>query len=569
MSLKNVNTGDGLHFKGMVTLDIERGEEKQCSSYTNTITPAGKQFLASQACSSLFGCSPISYGSYCSTYSLFGTDTLSANSGNRVYSVGSMYTSMGVVLLNLDSSTLAGLGTQTNYLPVFDSTLENLGSQVVGYASVNTTPVVNGLEGSVDYQKPSYIANSNAQCGRWVFPEGVGTGTVNCIALMPMSSLNPLLGTTFRNWKYLDRVNPRYTNFTSYSTSYLIPGVTGYTTDEEILLNFSQDGVSKHKYNFVTGVMTDYPDSDSTPFWVPPVVTLSNTNYYPFAQHLYNGYLYVIYKSSVSATTKRLLVFDVSNSMSRVSNITFNSSLSSVDLFLEYGGSLYISCLHMGIGTSTNDCLFKINMNSSGYGTSVTSYNNYSTLNFGYSPSSLDANDYCFASYGGNYLLIMRSSSRAIENYSTNELSLGCVAYVFTDPTDVVGSIIGCLGSLPHTYTTSTSRFSLFSTSAGSGILQSGVNFGDDTSNATYFAVNPSSSNHLGCFCYDTSLPGKGLDGTVGLINFSPSSFSSPSSVSLSLDSWGANVLSYVVLPEPITIGANDVLRVSYGYAIQ
>ena len=103
MSLKNVNTGDGLHFKGMVTLDIERGEEKKCSSYTNTITPAGKQFLASQACGSLFGCSPISYGSFASTHAMFGTINQYLYVPTSKNIVGSDKTSMGVVLLNLDS----------------------------------------------------------------------------------------------------------------------------------------------------------------------------------------------------------------------------------------------------------------------------------------------------------------------------------------------------------------------------------------------------------------------------------------------------------------------------------
>lgn len=565
MSLKNVNTGDGLHFKGMVTLDIERGEEKKSSSYTNTITPAGKQFLASQACGSLFGCSPISYGSFASTHAMFGTVNQYVYSPTANNIVGSDKTSMGVVLLNLDASTLAGLSTSTNYIPVLNSTMEGLGSQVVGYASVNTTPEANGLEGSIDYQKPSYISNSNAQCGRWVFPEGVGTGTVNCIALMPMSALQYNLGTTFRNWKYLDKVNPRYTNFGRYSTGYLIPGVEGYTTDEEILLNYSQDGITKHKYNFVTGVMTDYPDSDSTPFWVADCNTSLDT-YLGYSQYVYNGFLYVLCRNSFSSSTVYIKVFDISNGMALKTTFSFNTDVSSICFFLEYGGSLYVSCLHSSYSSSR--CLAKLNIGSGGYATSATTYNNYSTLGFNYSPDVLSVSDYCFASYGGNYLLVLRSSSKSIK--SSSDITFGCVAYVFTDPTDVVGSIIGCLGSLPHQYAGTTSSFSLFSNSAGSGIIQQGMSFGEmESSSLNYSAACPYTVSNDGGYTYDTSNRFTSLDSTY-LMNYgSTNQTSKGGSISLSLDSWGANVLSYVVLPEPITIGANDVLRVSYGYAIQ
>ena len=428
-----LGANEGTRIQGFIQVEKINKKNNIREVYHNTITNGGKQFLLAKSAAQMISMSPSIFGDIvCSNMiSVLGdrnNNNVSARRAekNRV---------INNVLLNVSDDVLNSLGASTSFINIWDETMSNA-DKVVGYASNDLNPTKDGKEGLIDYCLGEYMIDPYTVAKRWKYPEGVATGTINCIAMMPGSVINDNSGDGIKFSKCIDHINTQYTNYANMSTGFLIPGIPGYTSNNEVLLNFKKDDVSRWKYNIGTGEINQVPDNE--PFFIPVM------NEYTITDMQYiDGYLYVLgLRVEDSRGNIQVYVYDVANSMTRVANFTIDYATSSeyrvrANIF-KVGSDLYISTVNSTqSSTSAPYKLHKLTIGSSGYATGVS--NNYTDFSSLFTlPAGLNKNYVGIGRYGDNYVLY--NYIKIYNNLTDSKSYIGgeytgrkCVGYVFTD----------------------------------------------------------------------------------------------------------------------------------------
>lgn len=515
MSGVGVKASDGVRLEGFIEVEIINKVDHVRRTYKNTITKGGKQFLLAHSAAQMLGMSASMRGNAMVNSGIM--NRYIYNSTNNILTLDYNHNyCLTNLLLNL-GDLQTGLTENSTYVNLFDSAGVIDGNKVIGYANNNVSPTANGKEGSIDYCKDEYVVDGTVVCERWKYPEGVATGTIDTIAMAPAGWKSGIGLGGQRFSKCIDKVNLQQATFGARSTRCCPPGLAGFTGNDEILLNYDQDGVSKHKYNISTGAITDNP----TPWFV---FAAGTTDVVKIGNYIYN----------LEGTTGKVWV-SLASDMSYVAQ--FNPTQFSVSnpfnyrLVVDASNNLWISCMPRDSGVTSGKIFGKCNYNGTYFYAASTSSNFYADFSQVFTlPSGWNKYDVNFGMCGQYYVAYLRQGN----NVSSNRVF---TAILFTNPNDILGSIVDII---PEVYNTS----SLFAAGTTYGV----IDIGYPTSSSGYLdsdtrnrvIVNNSGTKYIDCSagCY------------------------------LTLNGWYCTLLSFVKLSTPIVKQDTDIMYVSYGYKV-
>ena len=504
-------------------------------SFKNTITNAGNQLMGSMGFGDILNNNASLYGQQIAYSGLYG---IASNANAIHYRQDSSLTN---VLLNLPESARSSFGASTNFVDIYNDTLTGIDTtKVIGYGKNNIVPTGDGFEATIDQCKPEYFIQPNAQSTRWKYPENIATGSFNLVGMMPCNSLTPGNASVgFSVHKLLDPVNTQYQNFVSLSTSFLPPGVTGYTSDTEIILDCKQDSFVGCKIDLSTGVVTWLTSTDNFAT-LKSILPTTVSNSTPIVQdyRISGTILSVLFKAG---STVYAYSFDMANGLSQVSTANATSNSSCNFSFFDLNGAVYICA--STVGATYAYSVFKTTLNASGYITGITRQTGDITTIDGVGGLTLDSNYYyALGTYKpGVYTLKVTKPSEMTSNL-----------WFFTDPSNIRASIIGVA---PFGYTRSANggspSFAIHSAIGGF------ITFG-------YFAnslVNDISNSYTMYYKWRRNIINNSNSSTTSYLPFDTSD-----GAAYCFDgSWG-NIISGVALDSAETKGQNDILFVSYGY---
>lgn len=545
MDAKKLNTSNGLKLEGFVNIEVINKKDHITRVYKNTITNCGKQFLLDKCAQQLLCMSADVFGN---TLASDYITTKGGGSGTSAVFGRVAHASRDItnVLLNLGQDvTLSG---STTHINVWDQDFK-IADKLVGYANNNVVPNNDKKEGAIDYTKGEYVIDPYTTAKRWKYPEGVASGTIDTIAMMPAPCVKRPDGDGVRFMKCIDRVNSQYTNYGHRSTGMLPPGISGYTSNDEILLNFSQDNKERWKFNLTNGEVTEVPDGD--PFFV--VLQKDSVGYLVDIKKEGN-YLYVLRLNYISTYSPNVYVqvYDLSVTPTPKLLTTFSFYASSGSYlcgakFLTVGDQLYVTVIsspEFNPDSASFDKIFTLSKGSNAYWSSVgTQAKDFSPIGVTV-PSGLDINRVCFGNYGTNFAMYVYTP---IDNESQSYIGYKCKAYIFTNLTNLdPDAALDCVtGMNPNSL--------LWSAGTNSGVIQIGFD--------AY-----SSRNGI----YDADQVYDMFDSVFQINNNSKQVTETLGSdgVFISLNSWWTNVISFVRLQTPIEKGDDDIMYVSYGYKV-
>lgn len=205
-----------------------------------------------------------------------------------------------IFLLNLTSEEIEGLNANSKYIDIFDVS-GNLSSKVVAYGTYKLD-TANPKEGIVGYSDEESLIKGNSSGFAWVFPANLGAFEYNCIAVASFDSTK-----NFAAYKCINRVN-LYKSGNTLTRNYIIPGAGSLTGANEIILDHTDRGISRWKYNMKTGITTAVESNE--PGYSIDMTSMNG------AQLVFDGKLYVI-PFEISRWyhnyANRYLVIDTSN----------------------------------------------------------------------------------------------------------------------------------------------------------------------------------------------------------------------------------------------------------------
>lgn len=534
-----LSLGNSTRIEGFVDLKLVRNGGKTVIHQHNTITNAGKQLLLDKGAASALCMSPSVYGQL---YTLDPITHLGIN-GREYNSIRSAQSVRDLtnVLLNLEDNT--GLSSNTTFVNTNDSSFSPNNNVIIGYANNNINPPSNNKEGSIDYTPAEYLVDGYSIAKRWVYPAGVGSGTINTIAMMPKSVISTPYGYGIRSIKCLDRVNKQNTNFVSFTNGILPPGVPNYTSANEILLNFNQDGSDKHKYNISTGEMTNLTDSD--PFFTPTGNGYVITDYYVEGNYLYyvvpEGRYQYVYVYDISVTPTPTLVTSFTTNVN--GQVYFTK-------FLKFNDKLYLSSAYYTYPTETNQGSYKLlelNKGSEQYYNSYgAGYNDFKQIGLNI-PDSINISRIAIGNFGSVYAVYISNDTAYVSDSEPSQNNYTFNAYIFSDLTNIDPSrATDCIPMLSI-------KSILFNTSSSYGVVQIGIYGNSNTNNSyEYVCSEPTAILNI-CNNTNSSLTINELTNQGCFI---------------STAGWWSNCMSFVKLEQPIEKSDTDVLYVTYGYKV-
>jgi len=534
VDLMRIESGDGLKLQGFVEIELISTKDNVRRTYKNTITKGGKQYLLAKSAGRMLEMAADAFGmSVCSNVlSKVGTNAQYPISGGQNFQNRAITN----VLLNLGEEA-TGLSETSTYINVFENTLTTA-SKVIGYANNNVVPTSNGKEGAIDYTKGEYVVDPYTVCKRWKYDAGVATGTIDTIAMMPAACIKTNNGDGVQFSKCLDKINQQYINYESMSTGFLPPGIPGYTANDEILLNYTQDGKSKHKFNLTTGVVTDLEDTD--PFFVISTSSVCDIK-------LIGQYLYVLDRLNITEqyVKPRVTVYDTAASMeqkaqfecSYLQRYEYMSSFK----FLYYNDVLYVTNYsHRVVAGRAKIWTLSKGANAwfSSAGTAAQNYNDICTL-----PAGMVADYVAFGNYGSNYIMYVASRLDGVENFRYTGYK--AIGYVFTSMSDIGGTIVDIVDGInPNSIP--------YAAGANLGWLRIGFDK-YNTNFASYFGDT-----------YDYTDKTKIVYNNSDTVTMNMQD----RGVFWTADKWWTNVISFVKLQTPIEKQDTDIMYVSYGYKV-
>jgi len=256
MSGLGLNKIDSTKIRGFVEIEIVNpttGIHRVIKS--NTVTNLGKLLMLSKSANNIlmeFGGSP--YGRVRSTDLL---DSYYSSSSSTYNVKAKQDNGLNLYLANLDSGVT--LTEDTKYVDLLDSNFDVDYTKIVGFANSRDVSA-NTREGVQDFTRFNHMINDKCVANRWKFAEGVATGTFNHLLIMP-----GIHGDFKTNGIYLKKCISRVNQFEDIAdlgNSFIIPGVTGLTGPNEILLNYNRNNVNRWRHNLATGEVTQVDSND-------------------------------------------------------------------------------------------------------------------------------------------------------------------------------------------------------------------------------------------------------------------------------------------------------------------
>lgn len=518
---------NGNRIKGFVKIELydKYGNLKSRKSKHNLITLPAKNYMLIKSAASMLQINDNVFGQYARQ----GGDFVRVGYNSNDYgNFGGEDNCLTNVLLNLTADQRAAINSQTRFVNIWNNTM-SIADKLIGKASGNLTPAADGKTGIPDFERGLDIVSGNVISRKWKYADGIATGTINAVMMCNASTLKDPSGAAggydrgdwnapgFVLGKCLDRVNTRYANFTSLSKGFIPPGIPGVTAEDEVITDYSVDGVSLHKINLSTGEIVD--STETFPLIAPCL------DYY-----VEGDYVYTLTRSTTYAS---LTVYQISTK-SQVTSVRVDIGGACFARLLYFGNTLYINSVSLG---NNKNILFKLEKGTSPYWSKLAeaanTYTGILTI-----PSGLSEQDVCFGNYKDKYIMYI-SREKGTKTYSNSVFATG---YIFSDITNIAGSLEDCI---PSVY----AEQLVFKNNTLGGILGIGMSH-----------TSTSTPNESAQYAYKSST----FDGTVKQTDLTKAGLFYTKE-----GNW-SNIVSIVLLDgeDIVEKGATDVLFVTYGYKI-
>lgn len=325
-----------------------------------------------------------------------------------------------LVLLNFGEDVV--LDANSKMLPILTNTGAIDYSKVTGY-SVGRLLSTNEKEGVTNTTGATQMVNLGNVAQSFLFDTDIATGEFNWLAIMPGFETHPWH--SLQAFKCISNYNVRQSGDAN-KFGYVRPGVTDGTNvltgDNEILLFFTHNGVSKWKYNLATGEMKAVGVSDFAYNWTSSVIVNNDTC---GNQIVVDGYLFAI----VGYILYKINIADGSTAGSiSISYDTASGNGTAGQFGLWYDGtSIWVSCNYSN--TSYTNRSYVSEINPSNMSQKSRTYNNQFT-GWGGLPAGWDPTQVCFNKCNDLYYVHNCAYDATI---------------VCTDIMNVCGSIVGIM----------------------------------------------------------------------------------------------------------------------------
>ena len=488
----DINSGENSVVKGYVIIEKENKKTGVREIVqNNTVTDLGKMlFLATSANLQLLSPSQIGRGQL---FLQSGLVKKSSQSNDKLQ-VDNVDKALTMYLVN----SAEGLSASSRLLPVYDVTGKLDPNKVVGHASFRRTPL-SPKEGVIDRIKDEYMVDKLSIVQRWKFDNSQANGKpFNKICIG--AGVHATDDNGFLIAKGIDGSDVSVLGGSdTLSTDYMRPGVTGFTAPNEVLVSIGRSTAKANAvFNLESGALTMLSPTDNR-YDVPLGIARSQ-------QVFHNGHLYFVDK------TNNVVRFKVADK----TVTTIGQSL--------YGCLFREKTANIVRWGNENEVLLGYNMDTLANATSLTLTNQGITTNHWWSTfytefmkNSVIGND-----ADGNYVIARIDPN--VQNYGPKK------NYIFTDITNIVGSIIG--------------------------IRNENMRFANEYTIPT--ATGSKVVNICGSMQNDLAY--------TGVTGLSPDNAGRANNSIKFSEQWFGNLVSFVELQSPITKTADDVLYVSYGY---
>ena len=492
----------------------------------NTLTKGGAQMLFARSAGELLKMAGDAFGqTYC-------FDSWTGRYRNARYSRNED-TPITNILANIDSAVASNMTDAATFLDVYDDEFSST-DKIIGYANLNLNPDNDSKQGTVDYSKGEYVVDGYTRAMRWYYKQGVASGTFNCIGMVgkPIATSPYPKDNGCIFGKLLDKVNRCYANYVANSTAFCPPGIPGITDNDTILLNFTQDNISRWKYSISTGEITEVPSTDT--FWVPFKYD-SSYGYNLVDYFVDNGYLYLLRMrdKNSNSSSYTVSVYNIST-QSFVTSYSRSGSGHYINNchFLRYNNNVYVTwnTNETNINNSTQTSRASKLSNNGTYYNSMSNMADIATELGITLPTGVSNKLLSFGNYGQNYIV-----------------NIGDTMIVTSSLSDIHANIIEQIPCLNMG-----SMQAIVPFSAGSNIGFLGIGCPKASENS----ADLQSTFQTDAYWYTKM----NSPTTEYISNFRTSG------VFLTLDGWWTSLLSFAILSTPITKGDSDEMYVSYGY---
>ena len=534
---------EGTSIQGFINYKLVKKNGTVVAEKHNTITMGFKRWLHNKGAGSLFEGNNWSKGRHFVFDSLVGTQPSYSTEGvnERVY--GPWGLTLG--LLNLGAQEQSNLDEQSTFINIFDNTNGVNSSKLIGKCSNSVNGAVSTNKGKTQKVDETYLLDGAVNSRQWLFDEGVATGTIDTIAMMPggMNNEIKIPAGGVRSAVELDDYNRCISgSFVSGTTKFLPPGIEGFTGTNKIFLNYENADGARHSYNITTGETDDAP----TTFIVPD---------YPWIDYIVGtNYIYVIQRNDTTLKEVpgrgEIYLYVYNKSDMSVVNYTRGDAYGHICRLIAISGNVYVQYWEGG----STVALSKITV--SGSSVSLDAVSDMSTLIT--IPAVLSGQRYMLGMCNSNYVLYIpqyMNTSGGTDKSSVERAGL-FTGLIFTNLSDPLGSVVDSIPNL---------RFN-------SCLMHNGTNYWIADIINTYKV----SDNYIG----DLDSTGKFKDlegmafaqisddnGAAFVYNDRNITYDQMFLMS-GVGDW-TSLFSFVVLDEPITKASSDKLYITYGYKIQ
>jgi hypothetical protein len=540
--MSKVQGTQGTSIQGFINYKLVKKNGTVVAEKHNTITMAFKRWLHNKGAGSLFEGNNWSKGRHFVFDSLVGTQT-----SNSTYKLNErVYGPWGLTLglLNLGAQEQSNLDEQSTFINIFDNTNGVNSSKLVGKCSNSVNGAVSTNKGKTQKVDETYLLDGAVNSRQWLFDEGVATGTIDTIAMLPggMNNEIKIPAGGVRSAVELDDYNRCVSgSFVKGTTSFLPPGIEGFTGPNKIFLNYENADGAQHSYNITTGETDDAP----TTFKVPD---------YPWIDYIVGtNYIYAICQRSTSPeenpSRASVYLYVYNKSDMNVVNYKIVGSYDYTCRLIAISGNVYVQYWD----DRNTVKLDKITVDGSSI--SLDNVSDISTLIT--IPSVLSDKSYMLGMCNSNYVLYIpqyMNTSGGTDTSSSERASL-FTGLVFTNLNDPLGSVIDSIPNL---------RFN-------SCLMHNGTNYWvgdiintyDGSDNYVYASGSEAKFKDLEGMAFAQISDDNGAQ----FVYNDRGSYDTMFLLS-GVGDW-TSLFSFVVLDEPITKASSDKLYITYGYKIQ
>lgn len=260
---KEMGVKEPVGLQGFIQVEIISKDGIKKTFKYNTITKLGKRMMLSRSVGGF-----LAQPSQIERGNLFCDSTLgkvdNAVYKNALNNGGIQYEpdNKGITLYLVNSDEI--LTADSRLLPIYTSTKDIDAAKVVGYGTNSRSPV-DSKEGTIDLTKGDYIIDDDVIVNRWKFDYAQANGIFNKVCIGTGALVDRCAGIAL--YRGLDGNTTQVVANKIGAGWFARPGITGITTDTEILIDdpVSTDGLGKARavLNLLTGDKTLLEQSDS------------------------------------------------------------------------------------------------------------------------------------------------------------------------------------------------------------------------------------------------------------------------------------------------------------------